>query len=171
MRLSNGLFAHAIDWIYANTDVKDQKTLAALTKITETTISRILNDRVNKPSEDTILKLNNAFGGIFNLSYFRGESTYLLMQDAIDARTQKAVSPSTDEPTANILELYAKMIRALDDLRQQLKDELAEVQAMKQEYLTARDDFRKAVAALHPSIKYTNPSEPTLMAAENTPEK
>lgn len=71
----------------------------------------------------------------------------------------------------NALELYAQMIRGLDDLRQQLKQELAEVQAMKQEYLAAREDFRKAIAALHPSIKYTNPSDPTLMAAENTPEK
>jgi hypothetical protein len=49
-----------------------------------------------------------------------------------------------------------------------VKQELAEVQALKHEYITARDDFRKAVAALHPSIKYTNPSEPTLMAAEET---
>jgi transcriptional regulator with XRE-family HTH domain len=171
MRLSNGLFAHAIDWIYANTDVKDQKTLAALTKITETTISRILNDRVNKPSEDTILKLNNAFGGIFNLSYFRGESTYLLMQDVMDARMQKASIPSQDEPTANIIELYASLIKDIEGIRQQLKQELAEVQAIKQEYMQARDDFRKVVAALHPSIKYTKPSEPTLMAAENTPEK
>lgn len=168
MRLSNGLFAHAIDWIYANTDVKDQKTLAALTKITETTISRILNDRVNKPSEDTILKLNNAFGGIFNLSYFRGESTYLLMQDVIDARMQKAVSPSIDEPTANIIELYASLIKDIEGIRQQLKEELAEVQQLKQEYLTARDDFRTAIAALHPSIQYTNPSDQPRMAAETT---
>ena len=114
--------------------------------------------------------MNDAFDGIFNMAYFRGESEHMIVEDIADAK-QKAVSTSTDEPTANILELYAQMIRGLDDLRQQLKQELAEVQAMKQEYLDARNDFRKAIAALHPSIKYTNPSEPTLMAAENTPEK
>ena len=167
MRLSNGLFAHAIDWIYANTEVKDQKTLAALTKITETTISRILNDRVKKPSEDSILRLNDAFGGIFNLSYFRGESPYLLMKDAEETK-QKAVSPSTDEPTANIIELYASLIQDIEKIRQQVKQELAEVQALKHEYITARDDFRKAITLLHPSIQYNNPDDQPRMAAENT---
>lgn len=167
MRLSNGLFAHAIDWIYANTEVKDQKTLAALTKISETTISRILNDRVKKPSEDSILRLNDAFGGIFNLSYFRGESPYLLMKDAEETK-QKAVSPSTDEPTANIIELYASLIQDIEKIRQQVKQELAEVQALKHEYLAARDDFRKAITLLHPALKYETPNEQPQMAAENT---
>jgi hypothetical protein len=63
------------------------------------------------------------------------------------------------------------MIRGLDDLRQQLKDELAEVKAMKQEYLTARDDLHKAIAALHPSIKYVSPSDQPRMAAEDTQNK
>ncbi len=167
MRLSNGLFAHAIDWIYANTEVKDQKTLAALTKISETTISRILNDRVKKPSEDSILRLNDAFGGIFNLSYFRGESPYLLMKNAEETK-QKAVSPSTDEPTANIIELYASLIQDIEKIRQQVKQELAEVQALKHEYITARDDFRKAITLLHPSIQYNNPNDQPRIAAENT---
>lgn len=137
-------------------------------------------------SEDVMDSLIRASNNQINRYYLLGMSEYMLMenlpndelarlQDKMfnpdhDAK-QKAVSPSTDEPTANILELYAQMIRGLDDLRQQLKQELAEVQAMKQEYLAARDDFRTAIAALHPSIKYTNPSESILMAAENTPEK
>jgi transcriptional regulator with XRE-family HTH domain len=168
MRLSNGLFAHAIDWIYANTEVKDQKTLAALTKISETTISRILNDRVKKPSEDSILRLNDAFGGIFNMAYFRGESDFLLVEDA----KQKAVSPSTDEPTANIIELYASLIQDIEKIRQQVKQELAEVQALKHEYITARDDFRKAITMLHPALKYEIPNDQPRMAAEpETPQK
>jgi hypothetical protein len=68
----------------------------------------------------------------------------------------------------NALELYAQMIRGLDDLRQQLKQELAELQTLKQDYIQARDDFRKAVAMLHPSIKYTTPSDQPRMAAEKT---
>jgi transcriptional regulator with XRE-family HTH domain len=71
----------------------------------------------------------------------------------------------------NALELYAQMIRGLDDLRQQLKQELAEIKYLKQEYMQARDDFRKAVAMLHPSVTYINPSDQPRMAAENTPEK
>ena len=89
MRLSNELFAKAIDWLYANNKVKDQKELAAVTGITETTISRILNDKVKKPSEDTLRKLNSAFGGIFNMEYFRGKNIHMIADDALQAKAEK----------------------------------------------------------------------------------
>ena len=89
MRLSNELFAKAIDWLYANNKVRDQKELAAVTGITETTIPRILNDKVKKPSEDTLRKLNNAFGGIFNMEYFRGKNVHMIADDALQAKTEK----------------------------------------------------------------------------------
>jgi transcriptional regulator with XRE-family HTH domain len=89
MRLSNELFAKALDWLYANGKVKDQKELAAKTGITETTISRILNDKVKKPSEDTLRKLNNAFGGIFNMEYFRGKNIHMIADDALQAKAEK----------------------------------------------------------------------------------
>ena len=89
MRLSNELFAKAIDWLYANNKVKDQKELAHVTGITETTISRILNDKVKKPSEDTLRKLNSAFGGIFNMEYFRGKNIHMIADDALQAKVEK----------------------------------------------------------------------------------
>ena len=82
MKLSNALFAQAVAWIYENTEVKDQKTLASVTGITETTISRILNDKVKSTSSESILRLNRAFGGIFNLAYFHGKSVTMLNADA-----------------------------------------------------------------------------------------
>ena len=83
MRLRNGLFAQAIDWLYKTGKVKDQKELSVLTGITETTISRILNDKVKGgPSELTLRRLDNAFKGIFNMDYFRGKSTALLLEDS-----------------------------------------------------------------------------------------
>ena len=51
---------------------------------------------------------------------------------------------------------------------QQVKQELAEVQTLKHEYLTARDDFRKAITLLHPALKYEIPNGQPRMAAENT---
>ena len=86
----------------------------------------------------------------------------------LEETKQKAVSPSTDEPTANIIELYASLIQDIEKIRQQVKQELAEVQALKHEYLTARDDFRKAITLLHPALKYETPNEQPRMAAENT---
>lgn len=160
----NECFRVAVDYLRSKNVVKTDKELATKIGVTAAALSRIRKD-LTTISDDTLYKMNDAFGDIFNMAYFRGESIYMLVEDVVNAK-QKAVSPSTDEPTANILELYAQMIRGLDDLRQQLKQELAEVQAMKQEYLAARDDFRTAIAALHPSIKYVSPSDQPRMVAE-----
>lgn len=167
--IKNERFRNAIDCLYAQKLIESDVDAASKIGISKSGFSRLLNDR-KSVSVDTLRKMNDAFGGIFNMAYFRGESEHMLVEDVVNAK-QKAVSPSTDEPTANIIELYASLIKDIEGIRQQLKEELAEVQAMKQEYLAAREDFRKAIAALHTSIKYTNPSESTLMAAENTPEK
>jgi transcriptional regulator with XRE-family HTH domain len=81
MQIYNALFAAAVDYLYKYKGVADQKELAEKTGITETTISRILNDKVKRPSEDTLRKLNAAFGYIFNMAYFRAEDTYMLLED------------------------------------------------------------------------------------------
>lgn len=88
MRLSNGLFAEAVNYLIDNGKVKDQQDLSARTGITGTTISRILNDKVKQPSAETMQKLFDAFPGLFNPKYFRGESVYLLMEDYIDAQNE-----------------------------------------------------------------------------------
>ena len=137
-------------------------------------------------SEDVMDSLIRASKNQINKYYLLGMSEYMLMENLPDdelARLQdkmfdpdhdakqKAVSTSTDEPTANIIELYASLIKDIEGIRQQLKQELAELQTVKQEYLAARENFRKAIAALHPSVTYINPSDQPRMAAENTPEK
>ena len=165
-KVKNECFRVAVDYLYSKNAIKADKELAEKIDVTPATLSRIRKD-LSVVSDDTIRKMNEAFGGIFNLSYFRGESPYLLMKDAEETK-QKAVSPSTDEPTANIIELYASLIQDIERIRQQVKQELAEVQALKHEYLTARDDFRKAITLLHPSVQYNNPNDQPRMAAENT---
>ena len=164
--IKNERFRNAIDCLYAQKLIESDVDAASKIGISRSGFSRLLNDK-KSVSVDTLRKMNDAFGGIFNLSYFRGESNFLLMKDATETK-QKAVSPSTDEPTANIIELYASLIQDIEKIRQQVKQELAEVQALKHEYITARDDFRKAITLLHPSIQYNNPSDQPRMAAENT---
>jgi len=162
----NQLFIRAVDYLIEQKVVKDAKNLCEITDISEATISNIRGEK-KAVSLKTICKLTDKFPEMFNPDYFQGMSEYLLLKDA----KQKTYSPSIDEPTANIIELCSGLIKEMEALRMQLKDELAEVQNLKQEYLTARDNFREAIAALHPSIKYINPSDQPRMAAENTPEK
>jgi transcriptional regulator with XRE-family HTH domain len=161
--IKNERFRNAIDCLYAQKLIESDVDAASKIGISKSGFSRLLNDR-KSVSDETLRKMNDAFGGIFNMAYFRGESDFLLVEDA----KQKAVSPSTDEPTANIIELYASLIQDIEKIRQQVKQELAEVQALKHEYITARDDFRKAITLLHPSIQYNNPNDQPRMAAENT---
>ena len=134
----NGLFAKAIDYLYKEGLVADQCELSKKTGITETSISRILNDRVKKPSDVTVRKLNEAFGNIFNPAYFRGENVYMLISDVVEAQQaekEKAAIPPYDEKAAhnNLIEILARTIRGVDDLRVQLQQELAEVRALKEE--------------------------------------
>lgn len=70
--------------------------------------------------------------------------------------TEKEVVPLTDESTANIIELYAQRIRLVDDLRQSLKEELAEVHAIKEDMQTAVNDFRDATYRLTMALKSLN---------------
>ena len=78
----NECFRVALDYLYKNKLVADQRELAAKIGVSETSISQIINNRVQKPSESTFRKLNDAFGNIFNPEYFRGHSVHLLAKDA-----------------------------------------------------------------------------------------
>lgn len=138
-----------------------QKDIAEKMGMTDVSFSRGMDRIKHKLDEDFIVSFHQATDGVFSLDW--------LMEGTGDMfAKQKAVSTPTDKPTANIIELYASLIKDIEGIRQQLKEELAEVQQMKQEYLSARDDFRTAIAALHPSIRYTNPSDQPRMAAETT---
>lgn len=80
MRLKNEIFAQVLDWLIQEQKVEDQKDLAFKTGISQNTVSRIMNGKV-EPSDDTLRKLNATFGNIFNMQYLRGESTVMLIKD------------------------------------------------------------------------------------------
>lgn len=105
MRARNGFFKVAIDYLYKEGKVGNQEELCKITGINPATISRILNDRVKEPSDETIRKLNKAFDNIFNLPYFRGESVYLLAADAEASHEETATAtcqPSRGRPYYNV---------------------------------------------------------------------
>lgn len=84
----------------------------------------------------------------FNLEYLlTGEGS--LYQDA--PTDTPDVSPSNE--MGNVLELYARMIRGVDDLRVQLKDALSDAVEVKGELQQARDDFRDATYRLNVLIE------------------
>jgi uncharacterized coiled-coil DUF342 family protein len=68
----------------------------------------------------------------------------------------KEDAPPTDEMSSNILELYARMIRGVDDLRIQLKEQLSEVQTVKSELQQVRDDLRTTTQRLSRALEQIN---------------
>ena len=115
MTLGNELFALAVEWLYDHNKVADQKELAQVTGITETTISRILNNKVKKPSDATVRKLLNAFPGLFNPNYFRGKNIYMLMSDVIEERIY------AEEKKQNALDMD-ELLKKIEDLEKRIKD-------------------------------------------------
>lgn len=132
MTLGNELFALAVEWLYDHNKVADQKELAQVTGITETTISRILNDKVKKPSDATVRKLLNAFPGLFNPNYFRGKNIYMLMSDVIEERIyaeeKKQNALDMDELLKKIKELEER-IKEKEEILEYIRKENADLKA------------------------------------------
>lgn len=76
----NNLFLVAIDYLFKEKMVGNQKELAQKIGITETSLSRIKKGQ-RVVSDETLRKMNEAFNFIFNMQYFRGRSTKLLNED------------------------------------------------------------------------------------------
>ena len=82
-KLKNELFRVAVDYLFREKKVGSQKELAEKIGITEPSLSRVMNGG-RTVSDKTIHKMNEAFGGIFNMAYFRGEDQLcMLMEDLI----------------------------------------------------------------------------------------
>ena len=82
-KLKNELFKVAVDYLFREKKVGSQKELAEKIGITEPSLSRVMNGG-RTVSDKTIHKMNEAFGGIFNMAYFRGEDPHcMLLEDLI----------------------------------------------------------------------------------------
>ena len=79
-KMKNNLFMVAVDHLFKEGLVDSQKSLAEKIGISEAALSRIKNG-TKTVSDETLRKMNAAFDGIFNMAYFRAESTKLLIED------------------------------------------------------------------------------------------
>ena len=79
--LKNELFKVAVDYIYKEHLVGSQGELAEKIGISASALSRIMSNK-KTVGDDTLRKMNEAFGYIFNMAYFRGEDPHcMLMKD------------------------------------------------------------------------------------------
>lgn len=94
-KVKNEMFKVAVDHLYQEKLVGSQGELAEKIGISDSALSRIMNDK-KFVSDDTLRKMNEAFGNIFNMAYFRGESTVLLAKDAAYYQQHPSDNPFAD---------------------------------------------------------------------------
>ena len=137
MRLKNEIFANVLDWLIREHYVIDQRDLADKTGITATTISRIMTGKV-EPKDETLRKLNAAFGNMFNMQYLRGLSTTMLVADQGQATSlhEDDKTPYTTLPkwADNLIGIMSKQIKENEALNRELRQSITEVNALRTEF-------------------------------------
>ena len=135
-KLKNELFRVAVDYLFREKKVGNQKELAEKIGITEPSLSRVMNGgRI--VSDKTLYKMNEAFGGIFNMAYFRGEDPHcMLMEDlayykqhpeerlVFERNTQEHEQTGIDQSS-----LINAALAAKDETIEELRSRIADLKA------------------------------------------
>lgn len=140
------------EYVREHFPIHTQSDFADVLKYNRAYISSAMHGNEKNLTDKLFRNICEAFPGVFNLDYLLTGDGTLLMGD----HPEKEIPPSADQMTANILEMYARMIRGVDDLRVQLKDQLAEIQTVRSELEHARDDFRDATYRLTQALTRLN---------------
>ena len=172
----NTPFLSVFDWMKKYKRL-NQEQLSVLLGTTGSRISEYKSGR-KIVTEELKKSIINAADGKIHAPYLEGKSKYMLVENVpsdelnahIDVRNPdytQLVEDIKEKESANMLELYAHMIRSLDDLRIELKNELAEIRTIKSELQQARNDYHLAIQQLNRGNAYNDNLH--LVAAEDTP--
>lgn len=164
----------AVDYLFREKVVDSQKDLCERIGITAPTLSRIKSNETTV-SDNTIRKMNDVFDGRFNLAYFRGESTYYLLSDLIDART-KETPVKNERPSQSIDQssLVNAALAAKDETIATLRDRLMEKDQLikaKDELITSLHQQLELAKAVHHPVTYSSTGGRLPIAAEDITHK
>lgn len=124
--------------------IHTQSDFANTLRKSRNAITLALNGDERYLTDKLFKNICEAYKGVFDINYLLTGNGQLMTHEE-DARISEHEQVKTEmEQKADILELYAQRIRLVDDLRMTLKEELAEVRAIRTELQQARDDFRDA---------------------------
>ena len=119
-----------VDYILDHRVYADQKQLAAAAGLTNTTISRMKSGAIKNPTMSSLIKINDACGGIFNMDYLRGRSNTMLAAEAVTPTTDAASPAQPAVMPASNAELSSYVNSALaskDETIEALKSKLADL--------------------------------------------
>ncbi len=137
-----------IDYVLENRIFPDQQSLVAAAGITTATLSRIKSGAIRNPTMSTLMRINDACGGIFNLDYLRGKSKVMLAADVKD--TEPATEKHAHQPASNAeLSSYANSaLASKDETIDALKSKLADRDQLVDELREQLAEKRRDKAAL-----------------------
>ena len=135
MTLRNEIFAHVLDWLVREKIVKDQQDLSMKTGISKNTISRIMTGKV-EPKDDTLRKLNQAFGNIFNMAYLRGQSHVMLIDDLEHENSKLSEDDSLPYSPIprwadSLISIFSEQIKKGEALNEELRQSISDVNALR----------------------------------------
>lgn len=162
-KLKNELFRVAVDYLFKEKKVGSQKELAEKIGITEQSLSRVMNGG-RTVSDKTLRLMNESFGGIFNMAYFRGEDPQcMLMKDLVYykqhpeerlvfEKPQEPTQPLPDDNTymmSKVYESFVKPIEAAHDKHvASLEHYIATLEKDKEELLKDKESMNRRIREL-----------------------
>ena len=149
------------DHLRAYHGIHTQVDFAEAVRITRPALSSAMNGNEAYLTKNLFQKICAAYPGVFDLDYLlTGKGTLLQVEE------QKPARSAADEQQDVMMELYARMIRGVDDLRMQLKEELENVREIAEHLTQARNDFRDATYRLTQLLRGDSTNSTISVAAE-----
>ena len=154
----------AVDYLFREKMVKSQKAFCERIGITESTLSHIKGNTTTV-SDSTIRKMNEEFNNCFNMAYFRGESTYYLVSDLIEAhKPVPKADPQQIDNSSLVNAAIAGRDMAIAALERDLADKDELIASLKKQLQMAEELLKMYK---HHAIPYSITQSEHLMAAED----
>jgi len=124
------IFLKMVYWLVDNTEMKNPTAVARKAGINAANVTKIKTGKNKSVQYETMVKLNNAFGNVFNPEWMRGESDVMLMADVAPLCSDKQNS-FPNNASVTITALLAAKDETIAALRSQL--------AAKDDVIAAKD--------------------------------
>jgi len=121
------IFLKMVYWLVDNTEMANPTAVARKAGINAANVTKIKTGKNKSVQYETMVKLNNAFGNVFNPEWMRGKSDVMLMADVAPLCSDSV--PNSDSVTITTL------LAAKDETIASLKRELA----AKDDVIAAKD--------------------------------
>ena len=121
----NELFLTACDYLFSEKFVTSQKDLSSKIGITPASFSRIKSGLMGV-SDETIRRMNEAFGNIFDMRYFRGQSDHFLLEPPKKPAEPPQERINNDQQPIDHSSLINAMLAAKDETIAELRARIAD---------------------------------------------